>query len=832
MPSFTPAIPRILAEKLGEFRSILDFGALADAVVLTDAAMTSGTDLLNSASAGFTADVVGKWFVVVGADGSTSDPLVGTCLARVSATRVQLSVSATATVSAAKCVYGTDNQAAIDAAYENCLVRGEGSLLVPAGRYLYRGGLTAQSHVHLHGRGASSILYSASFADGQPSALIANNLTGCGFFDLAFECDANERKNNEENARLLIRGCTDVAFDNIHVDGSNTVGIFITNSQRVRGGEVFIQNTMADGLHTTNGSKNVRVNSINGYNTGDDTAAIVSYAGDPAGQVEDVVYEFVKSVGSRGRGFGIVGPKNCQVRGYQIEDPLSHGFVIAYEPAFSTFVPSWIKVGPGKIKGANSSPSYNGFFIGGTAGNIPEHIEVVGATLEDCNQAQVTYAKRVRIERMEKTAGEYRGLLVINCEQVDTVDCTFRDIDDEAVTYDTVTRGRIDNCTAYECQIVGNGSRARFSVLECRQITGKNNYDFRETATGATLGALLVSNTVNAYFISNLIEVNGHAPGAATGSKVFGMYYDSAREILRLDNDFEPVADTSYGVVSRKGMYILDGPIQIDGSHSFRGSGGAAELSLASGFPRLSGDGGMEIEFDRTGANPSASLAIKRDGVVLMTIASNGDAFLQGKIFLGNLSTSWISGGSGSPEGTRTAAPGSQYLDVSGAADRMLWIKTSGTGNTGWSYIPVNPELPGDGSAGNVLHLTGTGPRTLSFKKVALGDSTSVNITGGDNVPIKRAVGGGLWADRIDLGDSTEVNCPGGLGDVLVNDGSDAVSFLSQASLAGAIAVELDLYALLDDLQTQIDSKASTTHGHTGSTDSAGSPAHSHGISL
>jgi len=40
--------------------------------------------------------------------------------------------------------------------------------------------------------------------------------------------------------------------------------------------------------------------------------------------------------------------------------------------------------------------------------------------------------------------------------------------------------------------------------------------------------------------------------------------------------------------------------------------------------------------------------------------------------------------GSGSPEGSVTGAPGSMYLNTSGGAGTTLYVKESGTGNTGW----------------------------------------------------------------------------------------------------------------------------------------------------
>jgi hypothetical protein len=46
--------------------------------------------------------------------------------------------------------------------------------------------------------------------------------------------------------------------------------------------------------------------------------------------------------------------------------------------------------------------------------------------------------------------------------------------------------------------------------------------------------------------------------------------------------------------------------------------------------------------------------------------------------------SSGISAGSGSPEGNKTASPGSIYMNASGGAGVSFYIKESGTGNTGW----------------------------------------------------------------------------------------------------------------------------------------------------
>lgn len=55
-------------------------------------------------------------------------------------------------------------------------------------------------------------------------------------------------------------------------------------------------------------------------------------------------------------------------------------------------------------------------------------------------------------------------------------------------------------------------------------------------------------------------------------------------------------------------------------------------------------------------------------------------AFLPG----GDYNVRWISG-TGSPEGVVAASPGSLYVNLSGGTSTTLYVKTSGSGNTGWT---------------------------------------------------------------------------------------------------------------------------------------------------
>lgn len=66
-----------------------------------------------------------------------------------------------------------------------------------------------------------------------------------------------------------------------------------------------------------------------------------------------------------------------------------------------------------------------------------------------------------------------------------------------------------------------------------------------------------------------------------------------------------------------------------------------------------------------------------------MNSARTRGLILADKIYL--TETVFVSAGSGTPESSLTAPVGSLYLRTDGGANTTLYIKESGTGNTGWA---------------------------------------------------------------------------------------------------------------------------------------------------
>ena len=103
-----------------------------------------------------------------------------------------------------------------------------------------------------------------------------------------------------------------------------------------------------------------------------------------------------------------------------------------------------------------------------------------------------------------------------------------------------------------------------------------------------------------------------------------------------------------------------------------------------------------ESDFNRVqlGGTTNAFPAIKRNGAAIDFRLADDSGFCDitarqvfaslGAIYLNTAATAFILRGSGTPEGVVTAIVGSLFLRSDGGAGTTLYVKESGTGNTGW----------------------------------------------------------------------------------------------------------------------------------------------------
>lgn len=111
----------------------------------------------------------------------------------------------------------------------------------------------------------------------------------------------------------------------------------------------------------------------------------------------------------------------------------------------------------------------------------------------------------------------------------------------------------------------------------------------------------------------------------------------------------------------------------------------------------------------------------------------NGDIYTNGIL---HLSSCFILTGTGDPEGNVTANVGSIYLRSDGFQDNVVYMKYSGTGNTGWSVMgqvgPQGPQGPQgiQGIKGDTGDTGPQGPQGIQGIKGDTGDTGATGATG------------------------------------------------------------------------------------------------------
>lgn len=123
-----------LKQRFGARPHVRAYGAVPDGRVVYDAAMTSGSATLTSATAAFSAKHVGRMIYVLGA-GASGSILITTIAGYTNATTVTLGAAAGTTISGKECGFGTDNAAAFARAVTAQLQGGNG-MFIDGGCYL------------------------------------------------------------------------------------------------------------------------------------------------------------------------------------------------------------------------------------------------------------------------------------------------------------------------------------------------------------------------------------------------------------------------------------------------------------------------------------------------------------------------------------------------------------------------------------------------------------------------------------------------------------------------------------------------------------------------
>ncbi|KVE30804.1 right-handed parallel beta-helix repeat-containing protein [Burkholderia sp. TSV86] len=162
---------------------------------------------------------------------------------------------------------------------------------------------------------------------GQNSTLVGVTLVGTG----------TTRLTTPASTKVDVEGSGIQVLD-VTIRGGASAGIFVFGSADVAVVGNTVQDTLADGIHTTYGSRNVLVRDNTVKNTGDDMVAVVSYI--PDGKMcSNVLIQNNKLLGNYwGRGATVVGGADVTITGNTVQNvEKAAGILVAQEDSWHTY---------------------------------------------------------------------------------------------------------------------------------------------------------------------------------------------------------------------------------------------------------------------------------------------------------------------------------------------------------------------------------------------------------------------------------------------------------------------------------------------------------------
>lgn len=152
---------------------------------------------------------------------------------------------------------------------------------------------------------------------------------------------------------------------------------------------------------------------------------------------------------------------------------------------------------------------------------------------------------------------------------------------------------------------------------------------------------------------------------------------------------WQALADFGTAVLPFTDLYVT-GDVRLGTDTSFvyitKGHGNPENIvSAPPGSLYINLDGGVNTTFyvKTSGTGDTNWQALADFGTSVLPFTN---LYVTTDIKLGTSSSyAYVKIGSGSPEGVITAPPGSLYLNLNGGTNTTLYVKTSGTGNTGWT---------------------------------------------------------------------------------------------------------------------------------------------------
>jgi hypothetical protein len=182
----------------------------------------------------------------------------------------------------------------------------------------------------------------------------------------------------------------------------------------------------------------------------------------------------------------------------------------------------------------------------------------------------------------------------------------------------------------------------------------------------------MIGTTYYAKHVNNTAQIKSH--------------YDSVTATMTNKTLTAPKIDTVYGPSGGPALQISDTASAVNLIKLYNAAGGFGPSIEAVG-PPSSTNIPLVIATRGTGRCEIYANALRLNEVNIPTVSSTDtltNKSLTTPVITGGSGTATIRAGTGTPEGVVTATVGSLFMRTDGGAATTLYVKESGTGNTGW----------------------------------------------------------------------------------------------------------------------------------------------------
>lgn len=298
----------------------------------------------------------------------------------------------------------TDDTAALQRALDS-LQAGE-TLLIPAGKTFRHTDVLTIRKAGVRLTGGGTLL--ATNEEKSALSIEADNVTLDGGLVLK-AVGTTRRWSAPSQNKLNLMGHSGATVRNITVDGSAAAGIFAFGASRYVIEDVTVQNTRADGIHSTHGSHDGVIRRPRITNVGDDGVAVVSYGLDPE-VCRNITIESPRFYGNVwGRGFAVVGGEDITLRDIYAENSNAAALYIATEgEPWNTHSTRRVRVLGGELKNSNQSTTVDHgavLIYNARPGHVIEDIsieelQITGTNLKASRQVGILVGKSGGVQRV------------------------------------------------------------------------------------------------------------------------------------------------------------------------------------------------------------------------------------------------------------------------------------------------------------------------------------------------------------------------------------------------------------------------------------------------